>query len=274
MSLSTFHDHCPYDIPYYCVYSAMDTAYHIHEDFYEFIFVTSGSFRNIMKDKTAICETDLLLFFHPGESHEFVINEATASHYAFIVKKEYFEDYLKKYCALHSGTHAPSDIPSFVAKKLSGFQMTYLSQLASTIAYITSPGSVSTATHLLDILLFILLNDVPASEFLNTKSYAVDLRSRLDNYHSLEQSLAELYSNYPISSYTVSSHFKQLTGYTVVEYRNVKRMEYAAHLLVNEKLSVTSIANLMNISNLSYFAKQFKKQFGLTPKQYQLRHKK
>ena len=270
MSLSTFHDHCPYDIPYYCVYSAMDCTHHVHEDFYEFIFVTSGSFCNVMKNGTTICETDLLLFFHPGESHKLVVNETNASHYAFIIKKDYFQ----KYCALHNNPQTLSDIPSFVTKKLSGFQMTYLSQLASTLAYITLPSSTSVATHVLDILLFVLLNNVPASELLNIQSYAVDLRNRLDNYHSLEQSLTELYTNYPISSYTVSNHFKKLTGYTVVEYRNIKRMEYAAHLLANEKLSVASIANLMNISNLSYFAKQFKKQFGMTPKQYQLLHRK
>jgi AraC-like DNA-binding protein len=104
--------------------------------------------------------------------------------------------------------------------------------------------------------------------------YAVDLQKRLDNYHSLDQNLSVLYSNYPISPYTISNQFKKLTGYTVVEYRNIKRMEYAAHLLANENLSVASIANQMNISNLSYFAKQFKMQFGMSPKQYQLLKRK
>lgn len=274
MLQDSFHTHCPYDVPYYCVYSAMDSAPHTHTDFYEFLFCTNGSFRNTNHNEKTILPTNSLLFFVPGESHALEVNEPNSAHYAFLVRKEYFEEYLKKYCAQHGIQMNITDIPPIVEKELSGFQMTYLSRLASTVAYVTTTEYCSIATHFLDSLLFAILIDLPSSDHLNTESYAVDLRRRLDNYHSLDQEVNELCSTYPFSTYTLSNHFKKLTGYTIVEYRNIKRMEYAAHLLSNEKLSVAAAANSVNISNLSYFAKQFKKQFGMTPKQYQLLNSK
>ena len=190
MGFNKFHDLCLYDIPCFCVYSAKGCEYHAHEDFYEFIFVTRGSFCNVMNNNTTICESDLLLFFQAGESHEFLVNEIDSAHYAFIIKRDFFEDYFRKFCTLHNIVHELSGIPSFSTKKLSGFQMTYLSQIAITIAYATSFNYISIATHLLDTLLFILLIDMPANERLDIHGYAVDLQKRLDNYHSLDQNLS------------------------------------------------------------------------------------
>ena len=58
----------------------------------------------------------------------------------------------------------------------------------------------------------------------------------------------------------------------MTEYRNKRRMEYAAHLLGKEAYTVSKVADILHITCQSYFIKQFKKQFGMTPKQYQLRY--
>ena len=55
----------------------------------------------------------------------------------------------------------------------------------------------------------------------------------------------------------------------MTEYRNKRRMEYAAHLLEKENYSISAVSDILHISCQSYFIKQFKKQFGITPKQYQ-----
>ena len=60
----------------------------------------------------------------------------------------------------------------------------------------------------------------------------------------------------------------------MLEYRNKKKMEYAAHLLQKDNYSVSSVADKLKISCQSYFIRQFKKQFGVTPKQYQMLYRK
>lgn len=83
-----------------------------------------------------------------------------------------------------------------------------------------------------------------------------------------------MYAFYPLSQTALINDFKKLTGYTIVQYRNIKRMEYAADYLVKSNYSVTAIANALNISSLGYFSQQFKKQFGMTPTEYQRLHQK
>ena len=83
-----------------------------------------------------------------------------------------------------------------------------------------------------------------------------------------------MYNDYPVSSTTLIRDFKKLTGKTIVQYRNAKRMEYAAQLLEEENYPITMIANMLNISSLGYFSKQFQSYYGMTPKQYQLRYRK
>ena len=83
-----------------------------------------------------------------------------------------------------------------------------------------------------------------------------------------------MYAYYPLSQTALINDFKKLTGYTIVQYRNIKRMEYAADFLIKSNYSVTAIANTLNISSLGYFSQQFKKQFGLTPTEYQQQYRK
>ena len=269
MKTYTYDEQCTYNVPFYCIYSALNSVEHLHSDFYEFCLFTNGSYRSIRDNSVTICRTGHLLFFRPGEAHSLEINESNATHYAFIVKKSFFEEYFHTYCSQRNIKKEISDIPTYISKELSGFQLTYLSQLASAVAYTTSSKHRTINLHFFDTLLFTCLESIPTGTYFGVDLYASDLRRRFDNYHSLDTEITTLYNDYPIASCTLSNQFKKITGYTIVEYRNMKRIEYAAHLLIKENYQITEVANIVNIPNLSYFAKQFKKQFGMSPKQYQ-----
>lgn len=59
---------------------------------------------------------------------------------------------------------------------------------------------------------------------------------------------------------------------SVGEYITRQRMLLAAELLQNEKVSVTLVSDRVGYSNYSYFIRQFKKQFGCTPGEYQRKY--
>jgi AraC-like DNA-binding protein len=69
---------------------------------------------------------------------------------------------------------------------------------------------------------------------------------------------------------------KEFTGLTVVEYIRSKRLEEAAFLLQQDKLSIKEIAGLTGFSDIDYFRNHFKKKYGMTPSNYleQERNKK
>jgi signal transduction histidine kinase/DNA-binding response OmpR family regulator len=61
---------------------------------------------------------------------------------------------------------------------------------------------------------------------------------------------------------------KELTGLTVVEYIRLKRLEEAAILLRQDKLSIKEVVGLTGFNDVDYFRNQFKKKYGTTPSNY------
>lgn len=72
----------------------------------------------------------------------------------------------------------------------------------------------------------------------------------------------------------ISKLIKQSTGYTFQEHLQYKRFQKAVMLLMESELSVEEIAIAVGYENQSYFYRQFKNRYGVTPRTYRLEHKK
>lgn len=62
--------------------------------------------------------------------------------------------------------------------------------------------------------------------------------------------------------------FKRMTGNTCVEYINSYRLKECAERLLNTNEKVLDIAYAFGFNNISYFNLQFKRAYGMTPKEY------
>lgn len=87
------------------------------------------------------------------------------------------------------------------------------------------------------------------------------LLNRLEN----PPSIAELTQQVGISDFTLRRGFQEIFGTTVIGYLTQKRLEQAELLLRGNRLSVAEVANSVGYTHLGYFAKVFKRQFGITP---------
>ncbi|WP_025691063.1 helix-turn-helix transcriptional regulator [Paenibacillus zanthoxyli] len=81
-------------------------------------------------------------------------------------------------------------------------------------------------------------------------------------------SVKELAGSYNMSHTHFTHQFKRITGLAPLEYITREKMKLASKLL--QELTVTETAMHLNYDNISHFIALFKKQFGITPKQYQL----
>ena len=89
------------------------------------------------------------------------------------------------------------------------------------------------------------------------------------NYNYLESiTLATISERFYISPYYLSRVFKEVTGFTFIEYLNSVRIKEAQKLLRESKGKVISIAEKVGFGNVAHFGRVFKKVTGLSPLHY------
>lgn len=80
--------------------------------------------------------------------------------------------------------------------------------------------------------------------------------------------LDDLSARFYISRSRMTSMFKQITGFTVIEYLSFVRVQKAERLLRETNLSITEIAGEMGFGNVTYFERVFRTATGHSPLQY------
>jgi YesN/AraC family two-component response regulator len=74
-----------------------------------------------------------------------------------------------------------------------------------------------------------------------------------------------------VSPSFLSKVFKDETGIKFVDYSIQLKLEYAKTLLERKNISTEEVSLKVGYSQPQYFIKKFKAQYGITPKQYQMR---
>lgn len=94
----------------------------------------------------------------------------------------------------------------------------------------------------------------------------------IDTEISSDLKLTLLAKQYSVSPEYLSTLFHKETGKTLTAYVNDKRLELGASLLRTTKLQVQSIAEYCGFPDAGYFAKLFRKHYGMSPKAYREKH--
>ncbi len=88
------------------------------------------------------------------------------------------------------------------------------------------------------------------------------LSSRLEGFPSLESLAQEVF----MSTSKLKNIFKQVYGFTLYDYYNKSRLQRAKEMLVTGQCSIKQAGSEVGFSNLSHFAKAFKKEYGMLPR--------
>lgn len=94
------------------------------------------------------------------------------------------------------------------------------------------------------------------------------LKEYIEKHLSEELTIATLADQVPMSQFHFARAFKAATGEPPHRYINQRRIERAKILLSLKQLSVAEIAYQTGFSNQSHFTAQFRKNVGMTPKQF------
>lgn len=99
------------------------------------------------------------------------------------------------------------------------------------------------------------------------------ISSYVESHISEELSVRQLANMVYVSPDHLTRTFKKRIGKTLTDFILEKRMTLAGELLRNKNMTITMVSDSVGYGNYSYFTEQFKKYYGVTPREYQYQYK-
>ncbi len=110
------------------------------------------------------------------------------------------------------------------------------------------------------------------AEYSEQKGSSAELLYRIfafvEENRNKECSLVALADSISYDYAYISKYFKKMVGISFCDYVNAYRLGDACYLLQNTEKPITDIAFLCGYTSLRSFNRNFKQNFGITPKQY------
>lgn len=242
------------------------TLAHKHQDFYEIILVTDGSFSHNINGITHTLSEGTLLLLAPGTTHALRADHEDAAYFVLCIDEKYFNQTVPMlFPSLNIHTCSP-----YVFTKIMKIKCDYLREMGR-LFY----NNYKKYLQYLNELFYICISEFEKNSLTpDMDTYIDDIIANLDNLTYLNLEIPEIFSKYPYSETILRKRFKERTGMTVVAYRQEQKIRYACEALRHSHLSITSIASTLNFNSVSHFIKVFEKLIGMTPNAYRKVHEK
>lgn len=95
-----------------------------------------------------------------------------------------------------------------------------------------------------------------------------------DNYENPELTVSSIAEHFQLNASYLGSVFKNVRDQSVLQYITKVRLEAAIKLLETGEYLVSEVAAAIGYSDVFYFSKLFKKNYGCPPKEYRINHRK
>jgi len=251
-------------------------VYHCHPAF-EFYYIHSGKGLTIVDNIAYELKPNILCIFQPYQVHKNIIDDS--SKYPFIASVFEFdalivEKYLSGFPELHtffnsiSKNKLPSNVFTCDDKIGAIFDLTckYCESLGSE----KEEDNASAIIYLLSNLKHMFpkfKKNVPQCNLPKMK-HIINAMEYIDNHLNEKFSLSKLASKVFLTPNYLSSIFHEVTGMSITDYLNLRRIHQASILLKTTSLSISEIAYRVGLNNTSHFIKTFKEKVGITPYQF------
>lgn len=231
--------------------------------------------------------SDFLLFYvAKGSEHLFLNNEVELTEGAFVI----FRPYEKQ---IH--IQKSSKISEFYFVHFNAPKDFDLFGLESSVAYFNKPS-----THIIDLfddiinelqskqpiyeeicvtklfnILFLLKRKCkkatnPLGQYTDKISFIIQ---KMNKEYEKNYSLDDYAQMCCMSKYYFSRLFKDITGFSPIDYRNSIRLEHAKEMLCETDNTVDEIGLSVGYTSNAYFCNVFKLKFGMSPNQYRKKYR-
>lgn len=232
---------------------------HSH-NFSEILFVKKGRGQVVINGaKLAVRYGDLVVY-NPGDVHRELSYENEEFRLLFVTVRELNGRLLRI---------TPEGAPQVVSTGVDAMRIeSYFTDIISTLEN-KNAAMTDLPIYFAGILMHLLgemyRRENPAE---NLEQHCAALKRLIDRDFCAIKSLDDIRHNLYVSRYYFYKRFKELFGYSPVQYLRHKKLEYAAELLTGTDLRIIEIANLIGFDNEYYFSRLFAKEKGISASDY------
>lgn len=244
-------------------------------EYYKILFISKGNCEIKIKDKSQIANTDTIILISPNNTIEVVsISNQQLIIYELVITNELLStlsdeevNLVESFntvpfdCSIVKGSTETAMLIKNILNKLSKSNESN-EEFADSI-YIKSMLSI-----IVVLILRSCIYDDPKQNKKRQAHFIIDDIFSYINHHLTEEiSLERLEREFYISKFHISREFKKTTGITLHRYIVKAKLDLCKKL-IEEGRPITDIANICGLGSYNNLFRVFKKEFGITPKEY------
>ncbi|NOU65740.1 helix-turn-helix domain-containing protein [Paenibacillus sp. LMG 31461] len=283
-AIDDYTNHFLATYPVYCEFRTipLDQEHqllHSHNG-YEIYLVLQGTGTYIVGDRLYPLHAGSLTIIHPNVIHRPFHGHSKEFHrYVFSIDESYL-DQLHTICKL-----SDLSIPRLLAERhpdsshffLSAPQLdrvqTLLTELTQALVRQEMGYELAVLRCIADFFLFSfgLQNEYTTTLTTGDHYLARDVLSYLIAHYQEPLHIEDLVTRFPVSRSQLFTLFKETTGTTIKQFLIEYRLNKAKRLLMESDLAISEVSAAVGFGDMSHFFHVFKKETGLTPKQYRVK---
>lgn len=241
---------------------------HAHEDFVEVILICSGISEYLIHDKKQYIRPGDLLIYNSGVVHDEISGPDIE---------------IGSYCVAIGGLHMPGLRENALIRDDAGYifptggSFEAMQTICEMMFHSLSSGELRAEAFCHSLMHALLVKVLAvadgkgaADETEVDEPHILGLRIKeyIDKHYMEPITLQSMGNALHISPYYLSHVFKQMSGYSPVQYLLRRRIGEAQTLLITTDLPITRIAEMVGYDTQSYFNLQFTKNVGMPPKRF------
>ena len=241
---------------------------HAPEDFVEISLIVSGESEYLIHNKRQTIHAGDLLVYNAGVVHDEVSGPDTE---------------IGSYCVAVGGLHMPGLRPNMLIAQDAGYvfptgrsfgELRVLFEMMFQNLVADEPRAEAFCNSLMHALLIKVLAVTEGADAEKDKPVEEPpvlgrrIKEYIDKHYTEPITLQSMGEALNISPYYLSHVFKQMSGYSPVQYLLRRRIGEAQTLLITTDLPITRIAEMVGYDTQSYFNLQFTKNVGMPPNKF------
>lgn len=255
------------------------TTPHWHRE-YELILITSGKINLGINDTQYQLAKGDMAFFKSGDVHYIVATPET-NRYVYQFDMSLFNESIVEEMHLVDKLNELSQVSLFWNKQVNE----RMREILLTIVAEEDADRVDkdfAVEALMYTLITLMIRRLPKDNEIQQPKINIKSRVILEtlnkvfrfiesNYHE-KITLEDVATTAGFSPYYFTRFFKKNVGQTFVEFLNNYRIDKAKWEIINTDLAISTILNQSGFSSSKTFYRVFKKQVGMSPKQYRMKY--